>query len=52
MNVGYHIIASYESTIAVPKASPSGVGKVSTKNFSDRKIKESRLGMSKLSDFR
>ena len=49
MNVGYHIIASYECTVAVPKVSPSGVGKVSTKNFGDRKIKESRLGMSKLS---
>ena len=52
MNVGYHNIGSWESIDPLPKVSPGSVGKVSTKNFDDRKIKESRLGMSKLSNFR
>ena len=31
----------------LPKVSPGSVGKVSTKNISNRTIKKSRLGMSK-----
>ena len=52
MNLGYHIIGTREFTVPFPQASPSGVGKVSTKNFSGTKIKKSELGMSKLSNFR
>ena len=46
-NPGYHIIGSMEVNDPLPKVSPGSVGKVSTKNISNRTIKESRLGMSK-----
>ena len=52
MNVGYHNIGSIDCEDPSPEASPGSVGKVSTKNFSNRSIKKSRLGMSKLSNFR
>ena len=57
MNLGYHMIGSTESTLALPKVSPGYVRNASTKNISDRKIKESRLGVrefaiSDISDFR
>ena len=45
-NPGYHIIGSMEVNDPLPKVSPDSVGKVSTKNISNRTIKESRLGMS------
>ena len=53
----YHMIGSTESTLALPKVSPGYVRKASTKNISDRTMKESRLGMrrfanSGISDFR
>tara|TARA_B100000029_G_scaffold215291_1_gene213136 strand:+ start:185 stop:499 length:315 start_codon:yes stop_codon:yes gene_type:complete len=53
----YHMIGSTESTLALPKVSPGYVRNASTKNISDRKIKESRLGVrefaiSDISDFR
>ena len=57
MNLGYHMIGSTESTLALPKVSPDYVRNANTKNISDRKIKESRLGVrefaiSDISDFR